>query len=217
MDEIAPEEDEIQVEEAEEPEDQGPPAPDEQTIAVAEEPGLWMPDEPTRMVFHGDGFVFVSQGRSAWIHRLRLPKDDAEIKRVVDHVDAILSIRKIDEAVWWLGELNTPRNLGKRLLALGLERDDPARLTSLTIAEAPGGEAAVEVRKAETQEDWLQGLEIDWEAFGVDGGRARASPPRGRRGVAEASGRAAPRRSTSPTSTTSPSDSAEPCTRRTAR
>ncbi len=168
MDEMAPEEDEIQVEEAEEAEDQGPPPPDEQTIAVAEEPGLWMPDEPTRMVFHGDGFVFVSQGRSAWIHRLRLPKDDAEIKRVVDHVDAILSIRKIDEAVWWLGELNTPRNLGKRLLALGLERDDPARLTSLTIAEAPGGEAAVEVRAAETQEDWLQGLEIDWEAFGVD-------------------------------------------------
>jgi Acetyltransferase (GNAT) domain len=168
MDEIAPEEDEIQLEEAEGQEDQGPPAPDEQTIAVAEEPGLWMPDEPTRMVFHADGFVFVSHGRSAWIHRLRLPKDDAEIKRVVDHVDAILSIRKIDEAVWWLGELNTPRNLGKRLLALGLERDDPARLTSLTIAEAPGGEAAVEVRKAETQEDWLQGLEIDWEAFGVD-------------------------------------------------
>ncbi len=168
MDEIAPEEDEIQVEEAEEAEDQGPPAPDEQTIAVAEEPGLWMPDEPTRMVFHGDGFVFVSQGRSAWIHRLRLPKDDTEVKRVVNHVDAILSIRKIDEAVWWLGELNTPRNLGKRLLALGLERDDPARLTSLTIAEAPGGEAAVEVRKAETQEDWLRGLEIDWEAFGVE-------------------------------------------------
>ena len=60
MDEIAPEEDEIQVEEAEEAEDQGPPAPDEQTIAVAEEPGLWLPDEPTRMVFHGDGFAFVS-------------------------------------------------------------------------------------------------------------------------------------------------------------
>src|SRR5579862_3228617 len=169
MDEIAPEEDEIQVEEAEEEaEDQGPPPPDEQTIAVAEEPGIWMPDEPTRMVFHGDGFVFVSHGRSAWVHRLRLPKDDAEIKRVVNHVDAILSIRKIDEAVWWLGELNTPRNLGKRLLALGLERADPARLASLTIAEAPGGEAAVEVRVAETQEDWLQGLEIDWEAFGVE-------------------------------------------------
>ena len=170
MDEIAPEGDVAEVEEggAEGAEVQGPPAPDEQTIAVAEQPGLWMPDDPTRMVFHGDGFVFVAQGRSAWVQRLRLPKDDAEVKRVVDHVDAILSFRKIDEAVWWLGELNTPRNLGKRLLALGLERDDPARLTSLTIAEAPAGEAPVEVRKAETQEDWLLGLEIDWEAFGVD-------------------------------------------------
>jgi hypothetical protein len=168
MDETGPEEEEIQLDEVAEAEEHGPPAADDQTIALAEEPGLWTPDEPTRMVFHGDGFAFVSQGRSAWVHRLRLPKDDAEVKRVVSHVDAILSIRKIDEAVWWLGELNTPRNLGKRLLALGLERDDPARLTSLTIAEAPGGEAAVEVRKAETLEDWLQGLEIDWESFAVD-------------------------------------------------
>ncbi len=167
MDETAPGEQEIQLEEAQEPAEHGPPVPDEQTIALAEEPGLWMPDEPTRTVFHGDGFAFVSQGRSAWVHRLRLPKDDAEVKRVVSHVDAILSIRKIDEAVWWLGELNTPRNLGKRLLALGLERDDPARLASLTIAEPPGGKATVEVRNAETQEDWLRGLEIDWEAFGV--------------------------------------------------
>ena len=125
MDEIAPDEDEIQVEEAEEAEVR-PPAPDEQTIALAEEPGLWLPDEPTRMVFHGDGFAFVSHGRSAWVHRLRLPKDDAEIKRVVDHVDAILSIRKLDEATWWLGELNdAPQISRERLLALGLEPDDP--------------------------------------------------------------------------------------------
>jgi GNAT superfamily N-acetyltransferase len=164
MDETVPEEESVELREPEEI----APELDERIIAAAEEPGLWMPDEPTRTVFHGDGFTFVSQGRSAWVHRLRLPRDDAEIKRVVNHVDAILSIQGIDEAVWWLGELTTPRNLGKRLLALGLERDEPARLTSLTLAKAPAGEPAVEVRQAETLEDWMLGLELDWECFEID-------------------------------------------------
>ena len=37
--------------------------------------------------------------------------------------------------------------------ALGLERDDPTGLTSLTIAEPPAGEPSVEVRRAETLDD----------------------------------------------------------------
>jgi GNAT superfamily N-acetyltransferase len=150
------------------PEEEAPPPPTDEQIAVAEEPGLWQPDEPTHMVFHGVGFSFVAHGRSAWVHRLRLPEDDDdEVKRVVDHVDAILSIKELEEATWWLGERSTPGYLADYLVELGLEPDDPPEMTSLTIAARPAGEPAVEVRRAETLEDALQALEIDWECFGI--------------------------------------------------
>jgi GNAT superfamily N-acetyltransferase len=147
-----------------------PPPPTEEQVALAEEPGLWVPDDPSRMVFHGVGFSFVQQGRSAWVHRLRLPEnDDDEVQRVMNHVDAILSIRELQEATWWLGEQTTPSYLADYLAELGLEADDPPELRSLTIARAPAGEpkVEVEVRRASTVEDFLQGLEIDWEAFGI--------------------------------------------------
>jgi GNAT superfamily N-acetyltransferase len=146
-----------------------PPPPTEEQVALAEEPGLWLPDEPARMVFHGVGFSFVQHGRSAWVHRLRLPEDDDEVQRVVNHVDAILSIRDLREATWWLGELTTPGYLADYLLELGLEPDDPPEMRSLTIAKAPvgGTELEVDVRRASTFEEMLQALEIDWEAFGI--------------------------------------------------
>jgi GNAT superfamily N-acetyltransferase len=147
-----------------------PPPPTEDQVALAEEPGLWLPDEPTRMVFHGVGFSFVQHGRSAWVHRLRLPEeDDDEVQRVVNHVDAILSIRDLRDATWWLGERTTPGYLADYLLELGLEPDDPPEMRSLTIAKRPAGgpEVEVEVRRASTVEELLQALEIDWEAFGI--------------------------------------------------
>jgi GNAT superfamily N-acetyltransferase len=149
-----------------------PPSPTEEQVALAEEPALWLPNEPARMVFHGVGFSFVQQGRSAWVHRLRLSEDDdEEVQRVVNHVDAILSIRSLAEATWWLGERTTPGYLADYLLELGLQPDDPPEMRSLTVAKAPTGEPEVEleVRRAGTVEELLQALEIDWEAFGIAG------------------------------------------------
>jgi GNAT superfamily N-acetyltransferase len=104
------------------------------------------------------------------VHRLRLPEnDDDEVQRVLDHVDAILSIRNLQEATWWLGEQTTPGDLADHLLELGLEPDDPPEMRSLTIAKAPVGapEVEVDVRRVSTFEELLQALEIDWEAFGI--------------------------------------------------
>ena len=171
MDETPPEDEETAAEAGVEADTEPPPAPPtEDQIALAEEPGLWVPDDPSRMVFHGVGFSFVQQGRSAWVHRLRLPdEDDDEVQRVINHVDAILSIRNLQEATWWLGEQTTPGYLADYLAELGLEPDDPPELRSLTIAKAPAGEpkVEVEVRRATTVEEFLQGLEIDWEAFEI--------------------------------------------------
>ena len=171
MDEARPEDDKTPAEDAVEAEDEPPPPPatDDQ-VALAEEPGLWLPDEPARMVFHGVGFSFVQHGRSAWVHRLRLPEDDDDdVQRVVNHIDAILSIRNLHEATWWLGERTTPGYLADHLVELGLEPGDPPEMRSLTIAKAPVGEpeAEVDVRRVSTLEELLRALEIDWEAFGI--------------------------------------------------
>jgi GNAT superfamily N-acetyltransferase len=171
VNEALPDAPEIPAEEdvAPEGDEAPPPPPTEEQIALAEEPGLWLPDEPSRMVFHGVAFSFVQHGRSAWVHRLRLPEDDDEVQRVVNHVDAILSIRELPEATWWLGERSTPGSLADYLLELGLEPDEPPEMRSLTIARAPQGEpeVEVEVRRAATLEELLQALEIDWAAFEV--------------------------------------------------
>jgi GNAT superfamily N-acetyltransferase len=163
------EEDPPEASDAAREEEEAPaPPPTQEQIALAEEPGLWLPDEPTHMVFHGVGFSFVSHGRSAWVHRLRLPEnDDDEVKRVINHVDAILSIKELAEATWWLGELSTPGYLADYLVELGLEPDDPPGMTSLTIAKEPERGPSVEVRPAESLEEMLQALEIDWECFAI--------------------------------------------------
>ncbi len=96
------------------------------------------------------------------MQRLRLGEDDVE--PAVAGVAALLRSRGLAEATWWVGELSTPAGLAERLLELGLEPDDPPEMTSLTTGERPTGEPTVEVRRAETLDEALLALEIDWEA-----------------------------------------------------
>jgi GNAT superfamily N-acetyltransferase len=134
-------------------------------LELAEEPGLWLPPEPTRDVVYGDGYCVVVYGRSVWVHRIRL--DEGGVEPAVVQVRELLRARGLDEVSWWVGERSTPADLGDRLEALGLEDDDPARLTTLAIETPPAGTPQVEVRKVERFEDYLRALEIDWEAFDV--------------------------------------------------
>jgi GNAT superfamily N-acetyltransferase len=134
-------------------------------LELAEEPGLWLPPEPKRTVFHGDGFAFVGYGRSAWVHRIRLKR--SRVPETIGRIGAILAMKEIPEASWWVGRLTRPRDLAERLTEAGFEPDDPPRMTALTIAERPAGEPEVEVRRVGTPEEHQRALEIDWEAFGV--------------------------------------------------
>ncbi len=99
------------------------------------------------------------------MQRLRIA--DADPAQVVDRVEGMIGLKGLEEATWWLGELTTPEGLADELVALGLEPDDPAEMTSLTIATAPAGEPAVEVRRVETIAEALVAAELDWECFGV--------------------------------------------------
>lgn len=155
--------------------DEAEPGIDPGLLELAEEPALWLPQEPQRLVFYGDRFAFVASGRSAWVHRLRLEDEDEEqpevtsarVNKAVGHVAAILAMKSLPEAVWWVGELSTPSDLTDRLIELGLEPADPPEMTTLTIAEPPAGEPEIDVRRVETLEDHLAALELDWEAFAI--------------------------------------------------
>jgi len=138
---------------------------DEILLELAEEPGLWLPPEPRLAVERGPGYALVTYGRSAWVHRLRLSA--AEVAGAVDRVRVLLREKGLPEVTWWVGELSAPADLSRRLFGLGLEPDDPPEMTSLTIDSKPAGTARVEVRRAESLEEALQALEIDWESFGV--------------------------------------------------
>ncbi|HEX4519173.1 MAG TPA: GNAT family N-acetyltransferase [Gaiellaceae bacterium] len=156
--------DEIQGDEAQHDEPAAA-ARDEGLLELAEEPGLWLPYEPKLNVFRAENFAFVTYGRSAWVHRLRL--GEANLAAIVDRVEGMIALKGLDEATWWVGELSTPEGLADELAGLGLQPDDPPEMTSLTIGSAPSGEPAVDVRRAETVEDALAAAEIDWECFGV--------------------------------------------------
>ena len=138
---------------------------DANLLELAEEPGLWLPEEPSRQVFAGDGYSVVTHGRSAWVHRIRLGGDAVEA--AVEEIRALLRERGFAEVIWWVGERSTPADLAAQLGRLGLEPDDPPEMTTLAIASRPAGEATVEVRRAETLEDFLCALEIDWESFDI--------------------------------------------------
>ncbi len=133
---------------------------------LAEEPALWLPPQPGRVVDDAGGCVVVTHGRTAWVHRIRLEPGGAG--GAVGRVRALLRGRGIGEAVWWVGEHTTPAGLADELAALGLEPGEPPELASLGIDRAPGGEASAEVRRADDYATFLRALEIDWEAFGVD-------------------------------------------------
>ena len=135
-------------------------------LELAEEPGLWLPPEPSHDVVVADGYCVAFYGRSAWVHRIRL--DEQAVEPAVEAVRALLRSRGLDEVSWWVGERSRPRDLAERLERLGLGDDDPARMTTLAIASAPAGAPAAEVRRVTTLADYLTALEIDWASFGID-------------------------------------------------
>jgi GNAT superfamily N-acetyltransferase len=135
-------------------------------LELAEEPGLWIPLIPPSDVIVGDGYCMVTSLRSATVERVRLADDSVEW--AVGEVRAQGRALGLEHVTWWTGERTTPADAPVRLAALGLEPDpDQPELTSLTIDREPAGTPTVEVRRAETLDDYLQALELDWAVWDV--------------------------------------------------
>jgi GNAT superfamily N-acetyltransferase len=137
-------------------------------VELAEEPGLWIPADPSHDVVIGDGFSMVIATTYSSVERIRLgPGDVAEVLETVREIARAHGVRRI---TWWVGDRSTPADLADRLSALGLEPDlNTPTLTSLTIDRQPDGEpsAAVSVRLVESAADYLRAMEINWEVWNV--------------------------------------------------
>ncbi len=138
----------------------------EALLEYAEEPGLWIPLAPPSEVIEADGYAVVTSLYSASVERVRLGAN--EVERAVAETRAMAASRGWRYVTWWLGELTEPAGLAEQLLELGLAPDaDESEMTSYAIERRPNGEASVEVRRAETAEEYLTALELDWDVWNM--------------------------------------------------
>lgn len=132
-------------------------------IELAEEPGLWIPQDPTSDTILADGYVVVTWGTRATVERIRLTAD-----AVPAALELTRALPGLERVIWWVGEHSTPDGLAEQLLAAGLKPDgDLPELTSLSIASRPAGEPAIEVLRVSSLEEYLRAMELDWEVWAV--------------------------------------------------
>jgi GNAT superfamily N-acetyltransferase len=132
-------------------------------IDLAEDPDFFI-EPPEGSLRHTDERFCLTIGpnrRWAGVCRLRLPDDEeqlagavAEIRRLTDGIDRV---------TWNVGSSATPSGLSERLRALGL--GDPERpfdpvASAMALEHEPPAVDGVEVRRIETLEEHLAGLEV---------------------------------------------------------
>jgi GNAT superfamily N-acetyltransferase len=138
----------------------------ENLLELAEEPGLWIPLIPPSDVIVGDGYCMITSLRSATVERVRLSEQGVET--ALEETRALAREHGFGHVTWWLGERTTPAGAADTLGRLGLEPDpDLPQMTSLTIASQPAGAPTVEVRRVETVDDYIRGLDLEWEVWGT--------------------------------------------------
>jgi hypothetical protein len=133
---------------------------------IAEEPGLWLPDDGTREVLPLNGVVAAAYGGTLAAQRIRLRA--GEVDRALSDVRELARVRAAPEVVWWLGHRTTPASLEEELLARGLTPDpEQPELTTLTLDRSPAGRPALAVRRVESLDDYREALAVEDEAFGL--------------------------------------------------
>jgi len=149
---------------------------------LAEDPDFYLlpPEEGERIADERFCLLIASERRRADVCRLRLSE---EPRLLEDAVEEILDrVRGITTVVWNVGSSAQPADLPARLRALGLREPDPpldAVAAAMILTEEPVSVDDVEVRRIETFDDHLIGLEIllaadTWSAEARAGKRARA-------------------------------------------
>lgn len=130
---------------------------------LAEDPELFTepPDGADRIVDDRACVVIGPKRRWAGVCRLRLDDDPQAISEAVEAIAGVAS--GIESVVWNVGSSATPGGLHERLRVIGLRDPDPPfdpRVAAMVLESEPAVTAGPDVRRIETLEDHLAGLEI---------------------------------------------------------
>lgn len=109
----------------------------------------------------GPGVTLAAGRRSAWVVEVR--------EAAVHWVREELRRREIPSVQWWLG-WSTPAAVHDELREAGLRPADPPSLTAMTCVVEPPEVPGSDVRRIATAQDYLDAVDIDWEAWDVPAG-----------------------------------------------
>jgi GNAT superfamily N-acetyltransferase len=132
-------------------------------VALAEDPEFFSePPEGARRIADDHRCVVIgSQQRWAGICRLRLPSDVGRLAQTIVEIQQLVA--GVATVVWNVGSTATPTGLPERLRELGLRDPDPpmdAVVAAMALEEEPPAIVGLDVRRIETFEEHLAGLEI---------------------------------------------------------
>ena len=150
-------------------------------IALAEDPDFFTepPDGSDRHVDERFCLTIGPHRRWAGVCRLRLPDDAEQIAGAVAEIRRLTA--GIENVQWNVGSSATPMGLPERLRALGLGDPDPPSdplVAAMAVEHEPPAVDGVEVRRIETMEEHLAGLEIMLAAATWSGAAAAAERER---------------------------------------
>jgi GNAT superfamily N-acetyltransferase len=128
---------------------------------LAENTAVYLLPRPTFETVDRGELVYIAGLRNATVHRLRT--EDVEAALAWTRVES--RRRGLRMVEWWLGWSATPPDVREQLLELGLVPDDVPTLTGMTCSVAPPEVAGVEVRRVETEAEYEETIEIDWEVW----------------------------------------------------
>lgn len=150
--------------------------------ALAEDPDFFIepPEGSHRVVDERFCLVIGPHRRWAGVSRLRLPPRAEDLSSTVAEIHEIAS--GIEQVVWNVGSSATPEGLPDTLRQLGLHAPEPpmdAVCAGMALDHEPPGVDGVEVRRIQTFEEHLAGLDVmlaaaAWTERAASDERARA-------------------------------------------
>jgi hypothetical protein len=134
---------------------------------LAENTGMYLLPQPSFETVVTDDYTYIAGPRNAWVLDIREPN--------VEWARTESQSRGIPLVEWWVG-WTAPPSLADDLLAHGLVPADEPVLTGMTSGTEPPAAPHVEVRAIETAEQYLEGIEVDWDVWPIFG-RRTCEPP----------------------------------------
>lgn len=129
-------------------------------LELAEDFTLYLPPRRGYIRDVTPRYVLTTGNSGATVARIRLADD--EVGSALAAVRERLRGEDLETCTWWCASRATPADIAEQLRALGLEPDrDAPTLNSMVLDEPPAGEAAAEVRRVETFDDFAVAMEID--------------------------------------------------------